>query len=156
RRGRPAATPPPTTVMRSARRRRQARGRRRAARVRRWRRRTESPPPTGRVHLRHSCIIGRNDNYAHHRPSAWKRSTFAPEVEHMTESTSNKTGEGEIVSMFHLTRRGWVLVLEPNFRGAITRNGIVESDRGSATFTGPEFGRGHGGGAIVGVLVGEN
>lgn len=48
------------------------------------------------------------------------------------------TGEAEIKDVFTMTR-GHVLVLKEGFRGTIHTNGIVKSDKGTATYTGPEF-----------------
>jgi hypothetical protein len=49
------------------------------------------------------------------------------------------TAEGEIEDAFAIKGRGWALLLKEGFRGNIHKNGIVESDRGSAPYTGPEF-----------------
>jgi hypothetical protein len=49
------------------------------------------------------------------------------------------TAEAEVELMFSLTGRGEVLVLKNGFTGTICRNGMVESDRGKAAYTGPEF-----------------
>lgn len=51
--------------------------------------------------------------------------------------TSKMTGEAEIEDVFTMTR-GHVLILKEGFRGTIHRNGIVKSDKGTATYTGPE------------------
>jgi hypothetical protein len=56
----------------------------------------------------------------------------------MAEQNSSWTGEAEIDQVFSLTT-GRVLVLKNEFRGVIYRDGIVESDRGTAVYTGPEF-----------------
>jgi hypothetical protein len=52
--------------------------------------------------------------------------------------TSKMTGEGEIRDVFTISP-GHVLVVEKGFRGTIHGNGIVKSDRGVATYTGPEY-----------------
>ena len=57
----------------------------------------------------------------------------------MSSSTSSATGEGEIDNLFDITRRGRVLVIRNGFRGTIRSNGVVESDRGAASYKGPEF-----------------
>jgi hypothetical protein len=50
------------------------------------------------------------------------------------------TGEAQIREIFHLkTRGGWALVLEEDFTGRVYVNGIIESDRGSASYKGPEY-----------------
>jgi hypothetical protein len=53
--------------------------------------------------------------------------------------TSKISGEGEIKDLLAITARGQVLVLENGFRGTIHTNGIIKSDKGSATYTGPEY-----------------
>jgi hypothetical protein len=53
--------------------------------------------------------------------------------------TSKMTAEGEIREVFAIVGRGQVLVLEEGFRGTIHSNGLVKSDRGTATYTGPEY-----------------
>jgi len=49
------------------------------------------------------------------------------------------SAEGEVEEMFTITGRGQVLVLKPDFRGTIHRNGTVQGDKGTASYTGPEY-----------------
>ena len=49
------------------------------------------------------------------------------------------TAQGQIKDIFSLSRRGIVLVLEEGFSGAIPWDGVVESDLGSASYSGVNF-----------------
>lgn len=74
----------------------------------------------------------------------------------MAEAATDPTAEGQIEATFPITGRGWVLMLNSDFHGTIPANGIVESDRGSAPYIGPELGQRKRNGTttgVVGVLV---
>jgi hypothetical protein len=70
----------------------------------------------------------------------------------MADVATNPTGEGEIETTFTMTGRGWVLMLNSDFHGTIPANGIVESDRGSAPYIGPELGERKRNGTTTGVI----
>jgi hypothetical protein len=52
---------------------------------------------------------------------------------------SSMSAEAEIDHIFTLTGRGTVLVLKEGFRGPIPTGGIIEGNRGTTTYSGPEF-----------------
>jgi hypothetical protein len=56
-----------------------------------------------------------------------------------SEPPGDLTAEGVIESTFTMEGRGFVLVLEREFRETVYANGIVESDQGSAAYGHVEF-----------------